>query len=388
MKFNNKNNYHEYLTEKIKNDKNNYVPNISLSNRNNNIIKQINSHTNSNKNIGKFSHQVKTNHSRDKDNNKITKIIYSNNHNHIYNINNENYNMNFNNSFLKEKNNTNYNKFRKSKTSDKTNNNVLLGNKQNQKNKNQKVIIKQNSENIKNYNLTINKNSKYDNSVFNQVLKYYTVKSESKTIQLEDLSSYLSPIKNILGINDIIPSQQNTSNSINVNKNYEINDYNRDSDKSIDDNFQNDKDIINLNSKNEKVNLYELPNYQNDNNNLNQNLVKNSVLNNNIFHSQRNSKYSSSPFNIQIKQISNINEKNKNININNINNNINNFRESEIDTQISTNNNINHDNQNQQEFNQFRTRKMSLPKGGINLSSIQLKNKILLNILHKRKQNK
>ena len=61
---------------------------------------------------------------------------------------------------------------------------------------------------------------------------------------------------------------------------------------------------------------------------------------------------------------------------------------SEIDTQISTNNNINHENQNHQGFNQYRTRKMSLPKSGINLSSIQLKNKILLNILHKRKQNK
>ena len=113
-------------------------------------------------------------------------------------------------------------------------------------------------------------------------------------------------------------------------------------------------------------------------------MVKNSVLNNNLFHSQRNNKPSSSPFNIQIKQISN-----KQINTNNINNNLINNREvSEIDTQISTNNNINHEILNQQEFNQFRTRKMSLPKGGINLGSIQLKNKILLNILHKRKQNK
>ena len=131
----------------------------------------------------------------------------------------------------------------------------------------------------------------------------------------------------------------------------------------------------------------ELDNYQNNINNNNQNLVKNSVLNNNLFHSQRNTRHSSSPFNIQIKQISNINDKNKQINSNN---NINNLREvSEIDTQISTNNNINHDlNNQQQEYNQFRTRKMSLPKGGINLGAIQLKNKILLNILHKRKQNK
>ena len=164
-------------------------------------------------------------------------------------------------------------------------------------------------------------------------------------------------------------------------------DYNKD-----DDNFDDDikfNDNINFKSDNEKDNLFELYNYQNNNNN-NLNLVKNSVLNNNLFYSQRNIKQSTSPFNIQTKQISNINNKNyKQINTNNINNNIINMREvSEIDTQISTNNNINHELMNQQEFNQFRTRKMSLPKGGINLGSIQLKNKILLNILHKRKNNK
>ena len=376
-------------------NKNNYQelngPNIPLTNKNVNIIKQINSHTNSNKNINKFSYYSNSNSYKDKATNKITKIIYSSNtHNHNSNHNNSNknsnlnINYNYNNSFLKEKQDMNYNKFRKSKTSDKTNKNVLNGyNKQNQNNKNKKVIIKQNSDNIKNYNynLTMNKNSKYDNSVFNQVLRYYTIKSESKTLQIEDLSSYLSPIKNILGIQ----SQQNTSNSINVNKNYEFNDYNKD-----DDNFDDDIRFINninLDSKNEKDNLLELENYQNNINNNNQNVVKNSVLNNNLFHSQRNTRHSQSPFNIQIKQISNINDNNKQINANN---NIINIREvSEIDTQISTNNNINHDiNNQQQEFNQFRTRKMSLPKGGINLGAIQLKNKILLNILHKRKQNK
>jgi len=376
-------------------NKNNYQelngPNIPLTNKKVNIIKQINSHTNSNKNINKFSHYSNSNSYKDKATNKITKIIYSSNtHNHNSNHNNSNknsnlnINYNYNNSFLKEKQDMNYNKFRKSKTSDKTNKNVLNGyNKQNQNNKNKKVIIKQNSDNIKNYNynLTMNKNSKYDNSVFNQVLRYYTIKSESKTLQIEDLSSYLSPIKNILGIQ----SQQNTSNSINVNKNYEFNDYNKD-----DDNFDDDIRFINninLDSKNGKDNLLELENYQNNINNNNQNVVKNSVLNNNLFHSQRNTRHSQSPFNIQIKQISNINDNNKQINANN---NIINIREvSEIDTQISTNNNINHDiNNQQQEFNQFRTRKMSLPKGGINLGAIQLKNKILLNILHKRKQNK
>ena len=134
-----------------------------------------------------------------------------------------------------------------------------------------------------------------------------------------------------------------------------------------------------MNSNNDKDDLLDIYNYQININNNNQNLVKNSVLNNNnLYHTQRNSKYTSIPFNIQTKQISNINEKNKQTNSKNINNNI---REvSEIDTQISTNNNINNENQIHQGFNQFRTRKMSLPKSGINLSSIQLKNKILLNI--------
>ena len=377
MKSNIKNNYHEINSGNIPSAKNN-----------NNIIKQINSHANCNKNIGKFYNYVNPNSYKDKAINKITKIIYSNNQ--IGNYNNKNSNFNFTNSFLKEKtdNINNYNKFRKSKTSDKTSNHVLNGykpnnNNNNQNSKNKKVILKQYSDNLKNnYNLTIDKSSKYDNSVFNQVLKYYTIKSESKTLQIEDLSSYLTPIKNILGMSNKAQSQQNTSNSINVNKHYEFNDYNKDDD-NIDDDLKF-KDNINLNSNNDKDDLLDIYNYQNKINNNNQNLVKNSVLNNNAFHSQRNTKLSSSPFNIQIKQISN-----KQINTNNINNNMINNREvSEIDTQISTNNNLNHEMVNQQEFNQFRTRKMSLPKGGINLGAIQLKNKILLNILHKRKQNK
>ena len=375
MKSNIKNNYHEINSGNIPSAKNN-----------NNIIKQINSHANSNKNIGKFYNYGNQNSYKDKAINKITKIIYSNNQ--IGNYNNKNSNFNFTNSFLKEKtdNINNYNKFRKSKTSDKTGNHVLNGykpNNNNQNSKNKKVILKQYSDNLKNnYNLTIDKSSKYDNSVFNQVLKYYTIKSESKTLQIEDLSSYLTPIKNILGMSNKAQSKQNTSNSINVNKHYEFNDYNKDDD-NIDDDLKF-KDNINLNSNNDKDDLLDIYNYQNNINNNNQNLVKNSVLNNNVFHSQRNSKLSSSPFNIQIKQISN-----KQINTNNINNNMVNNREvSEIDTQISTNNNLNHEMVNQQEFNQFRTRKMSLPKGGINLGAIQLKNKILLNILHKRKQNK
>ena len=386
MKSNNKNNFHNFITDKIKNDKIN-SSNIPLTNRTNNLIKQINSHTNSNKNIGKF---YKANSTKDKPNSKMTQIIYANNYNNYDNDNKKIMNFNINNSFLEKQNNNinSYNKFRKSKTTDKANNKVLIGYKHEQNNKNSKVIIKQNSGNLKNNNLNINKNSKYDNSVFNQVLKYYTIKSESKTLQIEDLSSYFSPIKNLLGMPNNIQTHNNTSNSINVNKNHEINkDDKYDCEEENSDEYIKFKDNINMDNNNDilygKDNLFGTFNNFNNINNLNTNIVKNSVLNNNFVHSQRTNKFSSSPFNLQIEKISNINNKNKQININN---NINNIKDtSEIDTQISTNNN--HE-QFQQEFNQFRTRKMSLPKGGINLNSIQLKNKILLNILHKRKQNK
>ena len=72
-----------------------------------------------------------------------------------------------------------------------------------------------------------------------------------------------------------------------------------------------------------------------------------------------------------------------NINANIINNGVNTKNSSQIDTQISTNNNANNNNSQTQAFNQFR------PRTGINLSSTQLKkNKILQNILNKRKQKK
>ena len=53
---------------------------------------------------------------------------------------------------------------------------------------------KQSNGGMKRYNLSINKIPKYDNSSFNQVIKYYTLKSESKTIQIEELSTYLRSI--------------------------------------------------------------------------------------------------------------------------------------------------------------------------------------------------
>ena len=177
MKINIKPNLRQFLTGKIKTQKKDFQKN-SISNQKNNLIKQINSHTNSNKNIGKFS---LLNSIKDKDNKKISKLIEenSNNNNNIYNFNN--------NSFLKEAQNE-FNKFRKSKTTEKVKgNNILVNHQDSKSSKNKKVMIKQNTGNIKKYNLSVSKIPKYDSSAFNQVIKYYTIKSESKTIQIEEL---------------------------------------------------------------------------------------------------------------------------------------------------------------------------------------------------------
>ena len=228
-----------------------------------------------------------------------------------------------------------YNNFRKSKTTDKVieknENNLLLGFKNNVSHKTiNKVIVKQNSNpnNIQLYS----KSPPYDTYTYNQAMKYFTYKSKNKTIQVEDLSIYFKPILTILKM------------------------------------------------KNNQQEIHE----QNDNSPT----FKNSVFNNNISYSQRNSK--------SVKNANNI-KMNKN-NANNFNfvniydkNNMNSKNISEFETQNSFNNNINNENKNKnaksQTLYQFRPRKMYLPKTGINLSLMQFKNKILQNILSKRRKN-
>ena len=465
MKINIKPNLRQFLTDKIKTQKKDYQKN-SVSNQNTNLIKQINSHTNSNKNIVKFS---LLNSIKDKDNKKISKIIEE--------TNNNNYNFN-NNSFLKEAQNE-FNKFRKSKTTEKVKgNNLLVNHQDNKGNKNKKIMIKQNNGNIKKYNLSVSKIPKYDSSAFKQVIKYYTIKSESKTIQIEELSTYLRPIRNILGFANKMKTQSNISSSININnhhdhkiKNYlnNINNnnvHNNNSKEVIDELNYNKNSIDKENCKNNEKQIYDnnnkidnvndnndnkyvedkkeknpethnniqsnnltnnnalnkkkmnsslnnnisneikndINNY-NYNNKINTSLIKNCVFNN-ISHTQRKSKFTPIPFdivtdkinNIKIENIKNmamneINNKDLNNNTNNNNNNNanvnNNKNTNEIETQISTNNNANNNISHTQAFNQYRPRKMNLPKTGINLSSMQFKkNKILLNILNKRKQKK
>ena len=103
------------------------------------------------------------------------------------------------------------------------------------------------------------------------------------------------------------------------------------------------------------------------------------------------------PFNIRVNQkdkaIKIINTNNKHISETISFNNNNSKNISDYDTQISINNNANNINNNLkiEETNsktlyQFRPRKIHLPKTGINLLSMQYQNKILQNILNKRKE--
>ena len=445
-KINIKPNLRQFLTDKIKIQKNN-TQDILISNNNYNFKKKINSNTHSKKNIGKFS---LLNSLKGKDTKKFAKLIVNNN---LKNIKQINYNFNYhNNSFLKEIQND-CNNFRKSKTTDKIQGNtvnLLIGYQENQlNNKNKKIMIKQN--NTKKFNLNISKIPRCDYSSFKQAMKYYTLKSESQTIQIEELSTYLRPIRNILGLANVnkIKIQNNVNSSVNIHNYFNINEkkqienkdkynssnsnilYNKENFEEVKINFNSivhDEDNIDNNNDMGNNNFYDMTfgkninlknsihltknNIQNENkkisndiisnlNSINTPLIKNYAFCNNIPYTQRNNKISQ----IKIDKIDNtnkvitINENNskKRTSINNIdttNNNIINSKNiSEIDTQISTNNNLNNANQESkslqsqsQTLYQFRPRKMHLPKNGINLSSMHFKNQILQNILNKRKQ--
>ena len=451
MKLNIKPNLRQFLTNKIKIQKMN-IQNNQISKPTYNYIKKINPHTNSNKNIENFSLLKSI---KEKDDNKITKLIDNQN---IMNTKNEkqvNYNNFNNNSFLREIQND-CNNFRKSKTTDKTggsNINLLIGYHENQvNNNNKKIMIKQSNNNMKKLNINVTKIPKYDSSTFKQAMNYYTVKSESKTIQIEELNKYLRPIRNILGFGNVnkIKTQSNISSTINIHDcilneedknnlnnsnifkkkdNFDeerkdnhsnINfDYNIDNEntKNNENEFEDENNVTfgkNMNMQNNvnfmKKQLLKEKNNSESNitNDIKYSLVKNCVFNNNIPYSHRN-KFFQIPFSIKIDKIDNTNtiinrnENNFNIlknktSINNMestSNNINSKNISEIDTQISTNNNLNNGNpenktqQSQsQTLYQFRPRKMHLPKSGINLSKMQFKNQILQNILNKRKKNK
>ena len=277
-----------------------------------------------------------------------------------------------------------------------------------QQEENKKIMIKQIPYDIKKY-LNKQNNPKYDCASFRKAIKYYTLKSNSKTIQVQDLSTYFKPIKNILRIKSIQKTKMQQKKA-NYNSNILINN----------DNHQNNIKTNNVKEKRNRSMNYELgknntqsiyinlleiekpdinliETFNNTNNNANNTYIQNCYFNKNSIQTDRMNKKLKFPFNIRVKQVNKaikiINKNNKNFSDTMSFNNNNSKNISDYDTQISMNNNINNMNKNVQLLDgnsktlyQFRPRKIHLPKTGINLSSMQYKNKILQNILHKRKE--
>ena len=240
------------------------------------------------------------------------------------------------------------------------------------------------------------KSPQYDNTSFQKAIKYYTLKSDNKTIHAEDLSNYFRPIRNILRVKNI---RKKTINNINKNNSF-LNNNNRGNSYKTNRNLRQ-KIYINL-FKNENQDMKFMETFNHKNNDINNSFLKNSYFNKNTLQTDRTNKISIFPFNIRKNKINkaikiiniNINTNNKNISeITSLNNN-NSKNISDYETQISLNNIINNSKNkdkdkiielNSKTLYQFRPRKINLPKNGINLSSMQSKNKILQNILNRRK---
>ena len=268
--------------------------------------------------------------------------------------------------------------------------------KNKENNENKKVMVKQIPYDIKKY-INNQKYPQYDSASFRKAIKYYTLKSDSKTIQVQDLTSYLRPIRNILRIKNIQKIKEPLS-KININSN-NINNIRENKNKST--NYKRNKNhtqniYINLLDI-EKSNPNLIETFNNTHNDTNNSYLKNCYFNKNSLQTDRINKISKFPFNIRIKQenkaIKIFNKNNKNVSDTISFNNNNSKNISDYDTQNSLNNNINRLNrrekiieENSKTLYQFRPRKIHLPKTGINLSSMQFKNKILQNILNKRKE--
>ena len=376
MKINIKMNIRQYLTEKDKMQNKSYK-NIPKSLPLNNTIRQKICY--SKKNTNKKCNYI-----------KIAKMFSNNNTKRTINYNNST-----------PKNNNVYidlNDFKKpNKVVEKNSiscKDFFEENKEN--NENRKVMVKQIPYDIKKY-INNQKYPQYDSASFRKAIKYYTLKSDSKTIQVQDLTSYLRPIRNILRIKNIQKIKE-PLNKININSN-NINNIRENKNKST--NYKRNKNhtqniYINLLDI-EKSNANLIETFNNTHNDTNNSYLKNCYFNKNSLQTDRINKISKFPFNIRIKQenkaIKIFNKHNKNISDTISFNNNNSKNISDYDTQNSLNNNINKLNrrekiieENSKTLYQFRPRKIHLPKTGINLTSMQFKNKILQNILNKRKE--
>ena len=386
MNLNIKMNVRKYLKENTNRSNKNISKYINL----NNTIKQEKNY--SKNNINKKSNYI-----------KIVKMFSNNGRSCKMNYNNSSSN---NNIFI------DLNEYRKTKSYEKNNNynkNELDVYKENKiENNNRKIMIKQIPYDIKKY-LNNQKFPQYDTASFRKAIKYYTLKSDSKTIQEKDLSSYFRPIRNILRVKNIqkIKEKQNkNSSSSNIlfnskiyGNSIKINNIIENKNRNI--NYKSDSHL----TKNIYIDLMEIEKqdinlmdtFNNINNNINNSYLQNLYFNKNSIQTERTNKNIKFPFNIKVNQkdkaIKIINKNNKNISETISFNNNNSKNISDYDTQISINNNANNANNNWkiEETNsktlyQFRPRKIHLPKTGISLSSMHYKNKILQNILNKRKE--
>ena len=386
MKINIKMNVRKYLKENTNRSNKNISKYINL----NNTIKQEKNY--SKNNINKKSNYI-----------KIVKMFSNNGRSCKMNYNNSSSN---NNIFI------DLNEYRKTKSYEKNNNfnkNELDEYEENKiSNNNRKIMIKQIPYDIKKY-LNNQKFPQYDTASFRKAIKYYTLKSDSKTIQEKDLSSYFRPIRNILRVKNIqkIKEKQNKNssssnilfnskiygNSIKINNIIENknNNINYKSDSHLTKNIYIDLMEI------EKQDINLMDTFNNINNNINNSYLQNLYFNKNSIQTERTNKNIKFPFNIKVNQkdkaIKIINKNNKNISETISFNNNNSKNISDYDTQISINNNANNVNinwkieeANSKTLYQFRPRKIHLPKTGISLSSMHYKNKILQNILNKRKE--
>ena len=386
MKINIKMNVRKYLKENTNRSNKNIPKYFNL----NNTIKQEKNY--SKNNINKKSNYI-----------KIVKMLSNNGRICKMNYNNSSSN---NNIFI------DLNDYRKTKSYEKNNNfnkNELDEYEENKiSNNNRKIMIKQIPYDIKKY-LNNQKFPQYDTASFRKAIKYYTLKSDSKTIQEKDLSSYFRPIRNILRVKNIqkIKEKQNkNSSSSNIlfnskiyGNSIKINNIIENKNRNI--NYKSDSHL----TKNIYIDLMEIEKqdinlmdtFNNINNNINNSYLQNLYFNKNSIQTERTNKNIKFPFNIKVNQkdkaIKIINKNNKNISETISFNNNNSKNISDYDTQISINNNANNANNNWkiEETNsktlyQFRPRKIHLPKTGISLSSMHYKNKILQNILNKRKE--
>ena len=372
-------NIRQYLTEKDQ-LQNKSHKNIPKSLPLNNTLRQKPSY--SKNNINKKCNYI-----------KIAKMFSNNNTNRAINYNNSTPKNN-NNVFIDLSDFKNTNKVEKNSISCKD---FFDENKENNISKeNRKVMVKQIPYDIKKY-INSQKYPQYDSASFRKAIKYYTLKSDSKTIQVQDLASYLRPIRNILRIKNIhkIKDKENKNGT----NSYKINNNRDNKNKSM--NYKRNKNhtqniYINL-LEIEKSNTNLMETFNNIHNDTNNSYLKNCYFNKNSLQTDRINKISKFPFNIRIKQenkaIKIYNKNNKNISDTISFNNNNSKNISDYDTQNSLNNNINKLNrrekiieENSRTLYQFRPRKIHLPKTGINLTSMQFKNKILQNILNKRKE--